>query len=109
MEYRMRFSAVTFALILAAAAGCNNKNQQKIEAQQRWNNTRASIMLGVAQDQYKAQDFDKCRETLAKAAAMAPNSPQIHTLAAKVEIELGHLESAEKELEIARTYGPAEP
>ena len=105
----MRFSAVTFALILVAAAGCNNKNQQKAEAQQRWNNTRASILLGVAQDQYKAQDFDKCKETLAKAMAMAPDSPQIHTLNAKVEIELGHLESAERELQIARKFGPAEP
>ncbi len=44
----MRFSAVTLALVLAAATGCQNKNQQKIEAQQRWNNTRAAILLGVA-------------------------------------------------------------
>jgi len=105
----MRFSAVTLALVLAAATGCNNKNQQKIEAQQRWNNTRASILLGVAQDQYKAQDFDKCRETLSKALAMAPDSPQLHTLAGKMEIELGHLEIAENQLEIARKFGPAEP
>jgi tetratricopeptide (TPR) repeat protein len=109
MEHRMRFSAVTLALVLAAATGCNTKNQQKIEAQQRWNNTRASILLGVAQDQYKAQDFDKCRETLSKALAMAPDSPQLHTLAGKMEIELGHLEVAEKQLEIARKFGPAEP
>jgi len=105
----MRFSALTFALILAAAAGCQNKDKQTEEAQERWNNTRATIMLGVAQDQYKAQDFDKCRETVTKALRMAPDSPQLHVLAAKVEIEQGHLELAEKELETARKFGPAEP
>lgn len=105
----MRFSVLIFALILAAATGCQDKAGQKAEAQERWNNTRATILLGVAQDQYKAQDFDKCRETLVKALRMAPNSPQLHVLVAKVEIEQGHLELAEKELEFARKFGPAEP
>lgn len=107
----MRLSIVIVALVLAAAAsGCGSKTpSQKAEAQERWNNTRATILLGVAQDQYKAQDFDKCRETLTKAFRMAPDSPQLHTLAAKVEIEQGHLELAEKELEVARKFGPTDP
>jgi len=68
MEHCMRLSIVIVALVLAAASGCGSKTpSQKAEAQERWNNTRATILLGVAQDQYKAQDFDKCRETLTKA------------------------------------------
>jgi Flp pilus assembly protein TadD len=63
----------------------------------------------VAQDQYKAHDFDKCRETLGKALAMSPNNAQLHTLSAKVEIEQGHLEAAERELELARRFAPADP
>jgi len=109
----MRLSTVIIALALAAAAstsGCGGKTpDQKAEAQERWNNTRATILLGVAQDQYKAQDFDKCRETLNKASRMSPDAPQLHTLAAKVEIEQGHLELAEKELELARKFGPNDP
>jgi Flp pilus assembly protein TadD len=109
MELDMRFSFVIFAVVLAAAVGCQNKSDQKAEAQEHWNNTRATILMGVAQDQYKAQDFDKCLETVGKALRMAPNSPQLHALAAKVQIEQGHLELAEKELELARKFGPAEP
>ena len=63
----------------------------------------------MAQDQYKAHDFDKCRETLGKALAMSPNNAQLHTLSAKVEIEQGHLEAAERELELARRFAPADP
>ncbi|HEY8750285.1 MAG TPA: tetratricopeptide repeat protein [Tepidisphaeraceae bacterium] len=105
----MRFSFIMFGLVVAAAAGCQNKSDQKAEAQEHWNNTRATILMGVAQDQYKAQDFDKCNETLSKAMRMSPNAPQLHVLAAKVQIEQGHLELAEKELEVARRFGPAEP
>ncbi len=83
----MRLSIVIIALVLAVASGCGSKTaDQKQQAQERWNNTRATILMGVALDQYKAQDFDKCRETLTKAFRMAPDSPQLHTLAAKVEI-----------------------
>src|SRR5579871_6656744 len=105
----MRIPLLISALLLATAAGCQSKDDPKADAQERWNNTRATILAGVAQDQYKAQDFDKCRETLVKALRMAPNAPQLHVLMAKVEIEQGHLEVAEKELEVARKYGPAEP
>jgi Flp pilus assembly protein TadD len=97
-------------MFLLAVSGCGNKGPSDKElAQKRWNDTRAAILAGVAQDQYKAHDFDKCRDTLGKAMAMAPDNPQLHTLAAKLEIEQGHLEAAERELEIARKYAPADP
>ena len=85
----MRFSAASVGVvILLLAAGCQNKGPTDKElAQKRWNDTRAAILAGVAQDQYKAHDFDKCRDTLNKALAMAPDNPQLHTLAAKLEIE----------------------
>ena len=107
----MRLSvAFVGVVILLFAAGCQNKGPSDKElAQKRWNDTRAAILAGVAQDQYKAHDFDKCRDTLGKALAMAPDNPQLHTLAAKLEIEQGHIEAAERELEVARKYSPADP
>jgi Flp pilus assembly protein TadD len=106
----MRLSAAFVGVvILLVSAGCQNKVSDKELAQKRWNDTRAAILAGVAQDQYKAHDFDKCRDTLNKALAMAPDNPQLHTLAAKLEIEQGHMELAEQELEIARKYSPSDP
>jgi Flp pilus assembly protein TadD len=107
----MRLSAAIVGIVtLLLVAGCQNKGPtDKQMAEKRWNDTRAAILAGVAQDQYKAHDFEKCRDTLNKALAMAPDNPQLHTLAAKLEIEQGHMEPAERELEVARKYAPAEP
>jgi tetratricopeptide (TPR) repeat protein len=100
--------ALTLALL---GTGCQSGHQptDKETANKSWNTARATILFGVAQDQYKAHDFDKCMETLATAVRMTPDSPQIHTLAGKVDIEQGKLELAERELESARQYGPRDP
>ena len=37
---------------------------------------------------------------------MVPDSRPLHTLLAKVEIEQGHFEQAEKDLEAARNFDP---
>lgn len=107
---RFRFTSVAIAMLLAL--GCQNKGpSDKQLAQKNWNDARATILMGLAQDQYKARDFDKCRETITKAMQMTPTSPQLHTLLAKVDIEQGQLEAAERELEVSRQFGPndAEP
>lgn len=106
----MRLQLILALSILLLAAGCQSGGPSETEvAQKRWNDTRATILYGLASDQYKAHDFDKCKETLAKALAMAPDSPKLHTLAAKVAIEQGQLESAERDLETARRLGPTDP
>ena len=108
----MRFTKPTLMILSAAlfAAGCSsNEPSQKAEAQKRWGDVRAQVLAGVALDQYKAHDFVKCRETLDKALAMSPKSPQLHILAGKLAIEEGHLESAELQLEMARTGAPSDP
>jgi tetratricopeptide (TPR) repeat protein len=108
----MQFRLGLVLLVLLAAAGCQNGSHpptDKEAGQKHWNEARATILYGLAQDQYKAHDFDKCMETVAQAMHMTPDSPQLHTLAAKVDIEQGHLERAEQELETARRFGPHEP
>lgn len=97
-------------VITLLAAGCQLKPpDEKAAAKQRWNEARASILLTLAQDQYKGHDFDKCKETCEQALTMLPDSSPLHTLMAKVEIEQGQLEQAEKDLEVARKFGPREP
>jgi Flp pilus assembly protein TadD len=108
----MRFTKPTLMILSAVlfAAGCSgNEPSQKAEAQKRWADARAAILAGVAQDQYKAHDFVKCRETLNKALAMSPTSAPLHILAGKLEIEQGHLEAAELQLEMARTTAASDP
>lgn len=105
---RFKFASVVLPFLLVAGCQQNQKSDKELAAE-RWNETRATILYGVAQDQYKAHDFDKCRETLAQALRMTPQSPKLQTLQAKVDIEQGQLELAEKELEIARRYDPKDP
>ena len=106
----MRWFAICFAALLVVS-GCSKMAppDEKALARERWNNTRASIMLSLALDQYKGHDFDKCRETIAQALKMTPDSAPLHTLLGKVDIEQGQLEQAEKELEVARASSPKDP
>lgn len=107
---RFRFAPIIVLALGMAAASCQNKKPQDKEvAQKNWAQARASVLYGLAQDQYKGHDFDGCKETLGQALKIAPDSPPLHTLAAKVDIEKGHLELAEQELELSRKFGPNDP
>ena len=104
---RWMFASVVISLL---AAGCQLKPpDENAAAKQRWNEARASVLFSLAQDQYKGHDFDKCKETCDQALTMVPQSCPLHSLLAKVEIEQGQLEQAERELEQARKFGPREP
>lgn len=107
----MRLSFTLAVALLLIAAGCQHTKppDQKAEAQKNWNDARSTILYSLAEDQYKAHDYDKCLETLEKAMKMTPEAPLLHALAAKVDIEQGKAELAEKELELARKFGPNEP
>jgi tetratricopeptide (TPR) repeat protein len=98
---------ITIALVLALSAGCaSNKATQKNAAKEQWNQARAGVLASLARDQYRAGNFDNCEKTIKEALALAPRSPQLHTLYAKLAIEQGHLELADSELKITRTLDP---
>jgi Flp pilus assembly protein TadD len=104
---RLMFASVVLSLL---AVGCNalKPPNETAAAKKRWNEARASVLYGLAQDQYKGHDFDKCKETCDQALKLVPESCVIHTLLARVEIEQGQLEQAERDLEMARKDGPRE-
>jgi tetratricopeptide (TPR) repeat protein len=107
---RFRFAPIIVLGLGLVLASCQNaRKPDKETAQRNWSQARASVLYSLAQDQYKGHDFDTCKDTLGQAMKIAPDSAPLHTLAAKVDIEQGQLELAEKELEFSRKFGPNDP
>jgi Flp pilus assembly protein TadD len=95
--------AVLFGVV--GCAGTKTKTQ-RAEATEQWNAARASVMFGLARDQYQSGNYDKCRQTLAEAMRLQPTNAKLHVLAGKLAIEQGQLESAERSLAKARELDP---
>lgn len=108
-------AAATVIAALTALGGCsgsgNKQPTQKEVAVAKWNNARASVMLSLANDQFKTGNYDKARQTLTEARKMSPDNPAIWVLSGKLNIEQGQLEVAERELQKAVELAPtaAEP
>jgi Flp pilus assembly protein TadD len=93
--------------MLAACSNSSKSPSQEQAATTRWNDARANVLIGLAQDQYQNASFDKSRATIDEAISMTPHGAPAHILSAKLYIETGSLESAERELESARQDDPA--
>ena len=91
--------------LLAACSQHKDPGQQQA-AETRWNDARSNVLLGLARDQYNDQNFDKARETVDEALKMTPDSAPAHILSARLYIEQGQLEAAERELASARQLDP---
>ena len=101
--------AAALALTLVAG-GCGNANKKNSkEANARWNSARANVLCSLAKDQYKSGAFDKCRKTVTDGLKMDPTHGELRVLSAKLAIEQGQLDLAERELETARKYAPNNP
>ena len=97
-----------FAAALILMTGCQaNRKAQNQAATEQWNMARAGVQYGLARQQYKTGNFDKSRESIQQGLKLEPNNAALRILSAKVAIEQGQLELAEKELERARTAAPA--
>jgi tetratricopeptide (TPR) repeat protein len=62
--------------------------------------------LGLAKDQYKNGNFDQCRQTVNDALKLAPDNVPCRLLSARLAIEQGQLEVADRELSAARKVDP---
>jgi tetratricopeptide (TPR) repeat protein len=91
--------------ILAACSQHKDPSDQEM-AMKNWNDARSGVLLGLARDQYDEQSFDKSRETVDEALKMTPDSAPAHVLSARLYIEQGQLEAAERELAAARQLDP---
>ena len=94
------------AILVATIVGCGapaKTKTQKEAAQAQWNGTRASVLFSLASDQYRAGNFDKCRQTIGQATALDPTSPRLLVLSARLDIEDARLDAAERTLRLAAT------
>jgi Tfp pilus assembly protein PilF len=96
------------ALVLALSAGgcANAKNKNREDAKVRWAKARAGVMYSLASNQFKNGSLEECRKTVSGALKLDPKNPALHILSARVSIEQGQLETAERELELARKVAP---
>ena len=111
MQKRNFWCVVAAALVLTmAATGCDSaKKKNSKAANARWNSARANVLCSLAKDQFKSGSFDKCRKTVTDALKMDPTHSELRILSAKLAIEQGQLDLAERELETARKYAPNNP
>ncbi len=111
----MRNSWITITLLSAAAAGlsgCSSSKPQPTQseaAQKQWSQARSGVLETLAVDQYRNGNFDKCQATLDEALRLTPQNSSLHILAARLAIEQGSLESADKHLELAKKLDPTNP
>ena len=89
-------------------AGCSGtkKPTQKQAATEHWNRARANVMYGLAKDQYATGNFDPARKTTDDALRLHPDNGPLRVLSAKLAIEQGNLDLADKELAKARKLDP---
>ncbi|MBV8779987.1 MAG: tetratricopeptide repeat protein [Phycisphaerae bacterium] len=105
---------VTATAVTLFASGCVSDSKSasaptptpKAQATEQWNDARAAVMGGLADDQFKNGNFDKSRQSVDEAMRLNPKSARFHILSAKLAIEQGQLELADKELATARVLDP---
>jgi Flp pilus assembly protein TadD len=93
--------------LAGALAGCSSQSTTpKAQVVKQWNDARSGVLLGLARDQYQNGVFDKSRQTIDEAIKLSPDCEPAHILSAKLYIEAGQLEAAERELALARDLNP---
>jgi Tfp pilus assembly protein PilF len=76
-------AVVAGCVAVGAVTGCQEQNKKqtiKQKAEAQWNGARATVLLSLATDQYKAGNFDKARQSVDDAAKLQPNAAPILVL-----------------------------
>ena len=87
-------------LVLVVIGGCNSKSvpEAKKEAYQRWHETRAQILYGMASEHYKVGQLNEAQSKLTEALSLDENHTSGRLLLGKVYIEQGQYALAISEL-----------
>jgi tetratricopeptide (TPR) repeat protein len=104
------FKAITLsaaALLAPSLLGCQDTLvEEKADAKSRWLELRSSMMLDMAKQQFAAGDLTQATKTVKDAMAIDRTSPDLHVLAARIEMERGKLERGFHLLNAAITLEP---
>src|SRR5208282_638372 len=100
----MRKIFVVFLMTVPLLAACSQHKDpsQQQAALKNWNDARSAVLLSLARDEYDNQNFEKARQSVDEALKMQPDNATAHVLSARLFIEQGQLEAAERELAAAR-------
>ena len=109
MQWARWIVVMSLAIALGCASSHTKKPTDKELATKRWSGARAAVLGQLAREQYESGNFDKSRLTLNEALRLNPDSGPLHLLSAKLAIEQGQLELADKELAAARRADPKNP
>jgi len=93
-------------MLLLAACSTSKEPTAEQGAIKQWNDARSAVLVGLASDQYQNANFEKSRSTIDQALRLSPDNAGAHLLSAKLFIEAGTLEAAERELDCARQADP---
>ena len=96
-------------MLTIGLVGCNLPNEQKIQARDRWQKTRASAMASVGAEQLKSGELDKAQTQVRQALRLSQECLTARIVLAKVLIEKGQYAEAAKELEEADRQVPRNP
>jgi len=103
-------SMIGLSMLIVGATGCVGSHQKaKVAAHQRWNNTRAKVLVSNGQDAFKAGDLDGAYRSVTKALSMSPDMPEALELAARISIDRGRYVTAEEHLRTAAQQDPRNP
>jgi Flp pilus assembly protein TadD len=102
------FASVVIAL---GVVGCGHQTSptQKQQAKQHWNGARAAVLASLAKGQYESGQFDKSQQTVNDGLKLNPENADLHLISAKLAIEQGQLEVADRELELTLRLQPGNP
>jgi Tfp pilus assembly protein PilF len=102
----VKWPVAVAVLGLCLTACQSNRAKPKEEAMKRWNQARSSVLASLADRQYRSGEFDQARKTVDQAIQLTPASASLHVLSARLAMEQGQLELAERELKQAQTLDP---
>ena len=79
------------AIVLALASGCTDQtfNDQKIEAEKRWFNTRAQVLYRLASNRLKGGQLDAADKAVQEALVLSADYTPAQMLLVKIHIEKG--------------------
>lgn len=100
-------------LLILATAGCDGMmpsvQDAKVEANDRWNGTRATMLYGVAAEHFRVGQIEKAHAKVTKALSMKEDLVDARLLLARIHIERGENAAALRELHRVRETASRHP
>ncbi|NQU76566.1 MAG: tetratricopeptide repeat protein [Planctomycetes bacterium] len=97
---------VLVAIVIVGLTGCTPHKQAKVEAYQRWHDTRAKMLVSVGEEQFRSGELKAASESAGEALSLSPKMALALVLTARVAIEQGKYLQAERYLKTAAELNP---